>query len=143
MYMFFIPLIPPLVAAIVAQLMKVIIAIARGQFSWHVLRRYGGMPSSHSALVVGLVAQAIITDGWTGMATAIALALAVLIIRDATGFRRTCGQYAAAVNRLVAQLPAKQQTDFTYLDEVVGHTPLEVVVGGIVGLLVVLGWSWL
>lgn len=141
--MIFLPLIPPLVAVLVAQLLKTIGALVHGQFSWHVLRRYGGMPSSHSALVVGLVTQAVLTDGWASATTAIAVAFAVLTIRDATGFRRTLGQYAASINRLVGQLPAKQQAEFTYLDEVVGHTPLQVLAGSIIGIIVVLGWAWL
>jgi len=141
--MIFLPLIPPLVAVLVAQLLKTIFALMHGQFSWHVLRRYGGMPSSHSALVVGLVTQAVLTDGWASTTTAIAIAFAVLTIRDATGFRRTLGQYAASINSLVGQLPAKQQADFTYLDEVVGHTPLQVLAGSIIGIIVVLGWAWL
>ncbi|MFA5076083.1 MAG: divergent PAP2 family protein [Patescibacteria group bacterium] len=128
----------PIAAGIVTQLTKVIIESAKGQFSWHQLKNYGGMPSSHSAFVVGLMTEIMLIDGLYSTTFAIALVFTILMIRDATGYRLDIGKHAEILNHLVKELPAKEQNKFPFLDERVGHHPKEILVGALIGIAVVL-----
>ena len=128
----------PIIAGLLTQLIKVIVEIFRGDFSWHVLKKYGGMPSSHSAFVFGLLAEIAYLDGFFSTTFAIALILTILIVRDATGYRRTMDRHAKMINQLVKELPGKEQIDFPYLDEIMGHTPSQVAVGGLLGIIIVI-----
>ena len=94
------------------------------------------MPSSHAALVVSLTAMVGYTNGWNSAAFAIALIVAVLTIRDAGGFRRVLGKHAAEINQLTQNLAAVQPNDYSHLKERLGHTPLQLFVGSLVGLIV-------
>lgn len=126
----------PLIAAIIAQIIKLIIDAKRGKFSWSDLNSYGGMPSSHAALVVSLAAMIGYSIGWSSAPFAIALVLALLTIRDAGGFRRVLGVHAEELNQLTQNLTHIQPTDYPYLKERIGHTPLQLFVGSLVGLMV-------
>ncbi len=126
----------PIAAAIIAQLIKLIIDAKNKQFSWTDLNGYGGMPSSHTAMVTSLVASIGYFDGITTSAFAVSLVLAVLIIRDAAGYRRQIGLHAKILNKHLEQLPAEQNFQFPHLRERLGHTPLEVLGGLTVGLVV-------
>ncbi len=126
----------PLLAAVVVQGIKMIIAAFQGRFTWHVFREYGGMPSSHSALVVSVATLVGLQAGLSSPAFIVAVGIAVLVIRDATGYRQTMNTHAESINKLVATLPANQQAEFKHLDETIGHTGPEALVGSIIGALV-------
>jgi acid phosphatase family membrane protein YuiD len=126
----------PIVAAIVAQIIKLIVDATKKQFSWTDLNSYGGMPSSHSAAVVSLAAAVGYYDGWDRAAFAIAVVLALIIIRDAVGYRRQLGLHAQILNQHLEQLPAEKNFMFPHLRQRLGHTPLEILAGVAVGLLV-------
>jgi uncharacterized protein len=127
----------PLVAAIIAQIIKLIINGIKGQFSWKDLNSYGGMPSSHAALVTALFAIIGYTQGWDSAAAAIALILAVLTIRDAGGFRRTLGTHAQELNQIIHSLKSTEAYKYPHLKERLGHTPLQLFFGTLVGVLTV------
>lgn len=96
----------------------------------------GGMPSSHSAMVVSL---AMMVGGLYGFDTplfAIAFVLAVIVMYDAAGVRRETGTQATVINQILKDflLNGKQISD-EELKELVGHTPLEVLGGATVGLI--------
>ena len=127
----------PIIALILTQLIKVVIELFSGNFSWHVFKKYGGMPSSHSALVFALLTEVIYIDGIYSTTFAIALILTILIIRDATGYRRNMDCHSQLINSLVKELPSEKQPDLPHLDDTIGHTPLQAAVGAVVGILTV------
>ncbi|MDD3334154.1 MAG: divergent PAP2 family protein [Eubacteriales bacterium] len=97
----------------------------------------GGMPSSHSAMVV---ATATMTGGLYGFGTglfALSVVLACIVMYDAAGVRRETGAQATVINQILKDvlINGKQISD-EELKELVGHTPLEVAGGAFVGLLV-------
>ena len=126
----------PLFAAILAQLIKIAINAVKGTFSWHDLNSYGGMPSSHAALVVSLTALIGYFEGFDTAAFAIAFVLMILIIRDSGGFRRVLGRHAEAINQLAANLKSEASAAFSHQTERLGHTPLELFFVALLGIIV-------
>lgn len=129
-------IIVPILAGLIAQISKVLVeAVRTGHVNLALLNRYGGMPSSHTALVVALTTTVGIVDGINSPAFIIALIFSVVTIRDAIGFRMYLGEHARIINRLIGELPANERPKFpTHIIERIGHTPLEALVGGLVGL---------
>ena len=121
-------LIAVLLAGFSAQLVKLILYwFKHKSLSWHDLFVTGGMPSSHSAFVVSLATIIYLEEGVTSV-FAVSLVLAVIILRDAYGVRRTVGYEGKEIQRLLKLHHLK--SSFHYA---LGHTPLEVVVGSMVG----------
>ncbi len=92
------------------------------------------MPSSHSALVAAIAHAIGLYVGFETPLFALSLAIAIIVIYDATGIRRQAGQHAEIINAMIRDLahghPLKQQQ----LREVLGHTPLEALAGSSVGV---------
>ncbi|MEK7139176.1 MAG: divergent PAP2 family protein [Patescibacteria group bacterium] len=134
----------PVIGALVAQLAKVIGALYHRQFTWHVWKEYGGMPSAHAAFVFAALTEVALLDGVASTSFILALVLTVVIVRDASGYRRTMDHHAATLNRLIDELPAARQTHYTTFDSTMGHTPWQITVGAVIGALVAwLGLGWL
>ena len=97
----------------------------------------GGMPSSHTAAVVGVVTASAVSFGFASFQFAISGVLAMIVMRDAMGMRREVGRHAKALNRIFEELAkAKNDPEMTHkaLGELVGHTPLQVCAGVFVGI---------
>ncbi len=90
----------------------------------------GGMPSSHSAIVIGLATSILLTEGAT-TTFVFATVLALIVIRDAMGVRRTAGEEGQMIDIILQKLHLKVK-DFHYS---MGHTPMQVLIGSIMGLL--------
>ncbi len=102
----------------------------------------GGMPSSHTAAVCALICASAVKCGLGSSELAISAVLAMIVIRDATGMRRQVGEHAKALNSIFKELSeAKRDRELTHkaLGELVGHTPLQVLAGAIVGFAVPIG----
>jgi uncharacterized protein len=126
----------PFLALIIAQIIKVIIDSYNGKFSWRNFNNYGGMPSSHSAMVAAL---ATITAKEFGVASgyfAIAIAFAFLTIRDAVGLRYQLGFHGKIINKLIKELPDDQEDKYPFLQERLGHTYWQALAGIILGVLI-------
>ena len=99
----------------------------------------GGMPSSHAASVSALAAACCIREGFGSPAFGISVVLAFIVMRDAMGMRRQVGEHAKVLNRLFKNL-SDSLNDPTLtekaLEELVGHTPLQVAAGMFLGVLV-------
>ena len=93
----------------------------------------GGMPSSHSAAVCGTAISCGLLYGFGSTYFAIAGVVAVVVMRDAAGVRRESGKQAAVINRVAQEMNKKKGLDFEQLKEVLGHTPLQVLAGAILG----------
>jgi uncharacterized protein len=127
----------PLIAWALAQGIKVLRdSVRRRRLYLRGLTEMGGMPSSHSAMVMGLTAAIGRFNGWTTPAFALALIFSFVVMYDAAGVRRAAGRQAALLNRLVEDLFSQRGVKEEQLRELLGHTPVEVLAGGALGLLV-------
>jgi acid phosphatase family membrane protein YuiD len=128
-------LIAPLVAWTIAQTAKVIIySIREHRLNLRVLAVTGGMPSSHSAIVMGMTTAVGKYAGINSAAFAIALIFSFVVMYDAAGLRRAAGRQAAILNRLVEDLVNMRGVQEAKLRELLGHTPVEVLVGAVLGV---------
>ncbi len=138
-------LIAALIAWMSAQIVKVPVTYLRTRrWSWAPLFTVGGMPSSHSALIVGATNAAGLYFGYDSPVFALGVALAMIVTYDAAGVRRQAGMHAERINLLFDELLKGHIWDEYELREVLGHTPLEVMAGIIWGLLVtfIVWWYW-
>ena len=124
----------------VAQGIKVLISLwLDKKLDWRRCFGMGGMPSSHSAFVFSLMLSIAFKETVASTDFALAFAMAAVVIYDAMGVRRETGKQGEVLNQIVSQVlvEGKPITE-KQLKELVGHTPLEVIGGVIVGLLVTL-----
>jgi acid phosphatase family membrane protein YuiD len=122
----------------VAQALKVpIYYLVEHEFNWHRWLGSGGMPSSHSALVVALTAMVGARMGFDTAEFAISFALSIIVMYDAAGVRREAGTQAVVINKILHDMlvDGKHITE-DELKELVGHTPLEVFAGALLGLII-------
>ena len=130
-------LLAPLVAWSIAQVAKVILSsVSKRRLNLRVLAETGGMPSSHSAIVMGLTSAIGKYSGLGSAAFAIALIFSFVVMYDAAGLRRAAGRQAAILNRLVEDLVHMRGVQEQKLRELLGHTPVEVLVGAVLGVVV-------
>ncbi|HYR48967.1 MAG TPA: divergent PAP2 family protein [Candidatus Eisenbacteria bacterium] len=130
-------LLAPLVAWAIAQAAKVILTSMRQRrLNLRVLAETGGMPSSHAAIVMGMTTAVGKYAGVTSAAFAIALIFSFVVMYDAAGLRRAAGRQAAILNRLVEDLVHMRGMQEQRLRELLGHTPVEVLVGALLGIVV-------
>ena len=128
---------------VVAQLVKVFITLVREKrLDLGYLVASGGMPSAHSAVVSALATSVAMLQGLGSVAFGIAAILAIVVMYDAAGVRQSVGQQAAVLNRIMEELRFKRIAELERdLRELIGHTPFQVIAGGILG--VALAWVWL
>ena len=128
---------PAFLAWAIAQVLKVVLTSAQERrLNLRVLAETGGMPSSHAAIVMALTAAVGRLNGLTSAPFAIALIFSIVVMYDAQGVRRAAGRQAAVLNRLVEDLVSLRQFKDDRLRELLGHTPLEVLVGAALGIAV-------
>ncbi|MCK4522650.1 divergent PAP2 family protein [Candidatus Aerophobetes bacterium] len=127
-------------AWILAQALKVVVSAMEEKKLK--LRRFiepGGMPSSHAAAVVALLTGVGIKQGVGSTIFIIVLVLALVTMYEAIGVRREVGKQAEFLNELIQHLAYQANTKLK-LKESMGHSPIEVLVGGIVGFFMALLW---
>lgn len=106
------------------------------QFNFKRLMQSGGMPSSHSAVVVSLTTMIGKTQGVESPMFAIAVIFSAVVMYDAAGVRRAAGKQAKLLNKIV-QTPGLTGVEVSEkLIEALGHTPIQVLVGALIGLIV-------
>ena len=131
-------LICAIIAYVTAQLLKFAICIVRERrFDIGLLIASGGMPSSHSSTVCALCVASARMYGLSSPYFAVSFVLAAIVMYDAAGVRRAAGEQAKLINRLVAEL-WEGKTDYVQksLKELIGHTPLQVIGGAVLGIAV-------
>lgn len=130
------------VAWAVAQILKVLLELAwKRKLDLRLLTSAGGMPSSHSAMVCGLSAAIAMQDGASSSIFAMSAVLATVVMYDAAGVRRAAGIQARILNQIIDELFQGHPISETHLRELLGHTPIQVVVGAALGIL--LAWAWM
>ncbi|MBU9722115.1 MULTISPECIES: divergent PAP2 family protein [Bacillaceae] len=133
-----------------AQFIKVPLQyIASKRFDWTLLTSTGGMPSSHSGAVTALSTAIALEEGLGSPLFAIAATFGIIVMFDATGVRWHAGEQATVLNRLVMDFnklveemrswpDKKEQEKRKELKELLGHQPIEVFFGGILGIVLTL-----
>ncbi|WNS45303.1 divergent PAP2 family protein [Paenibacillus sp. MMS20-IR301] len=132
------PLLSALVAMLMAQVIKAPLQlVARRTWNPGLCFSTGGMPSSHSAAAAALAASVGIVNGFGSSLFAIAAVVCTITAYDAAGIRRHAGMHAVLLNRITHHLPesARGEAQAGQLKELLGHRPLEVMAGLILGVL--------
>lgn len=125
-----------LLAMVMAQFLKILYFFIKArEVSFKLLTSTGGMPSSHSAFVMALSTGIGLKLGWDTPLFAVALIFALIVMYDAAGIRRAAGRQARILNHMLEQVYRGQEIKHEQLKELLGHTPLEVLVGAIIGIL--------
>ena len=125
-------------SAFLAQLIKFFIfTIKSGKVNFKTFTTTGGMPSSHSAGVTALAVSIGLIDGFTSTTFAVATGFAMITMYDAAGVRRAAGKTAACLNKMMDDFYKHDvQAIGGKLKELLGHTPFEVIMGSILGLII-------
>ncbi len=126
----------PLVLWFGIQTFKVVYdLITTKKFNFKRIMGAGGMPSSHSAVVVSLTTLIGRYEGVNTPIFALSLALAFIVMYDAAGVRRAAGKQATLLNKIIETPGLTGMEVSERLVEVLGHSPIQVFVGAIVGLI--------
>jgi len=125
-----------LLAWAIAQGVKVFVGILRERrfnFKWFI--GTGGMPSSHAAGATALATSCGLQAGFDSVMFALAAVFAIVTMFDAQGVRRSAGQQAAILNQVLDDMYWKGKIEADRLFELIGHTPLQVIIGGFLGIV--------
>ena len=128
-----------ILAAFIAQFIKVITYLCmHRKINFKIFTTTGGMPSSHTAGVIALSTSVALIEGFDSIAFAVSIGFSLIVMQDASGVRRAAGKTAATLNRLVDEFVQKNKEVKPYeaLKELLGHTPLEVFCGMVLGIIV-------
>ena len=127
-----------LCANFVAQFYKFLVfLISNKQINFKRLFQTGGMPSSHGAFMMAMTTSVGLVSGFNSVSFAIALTLALLVMYDAAGLRRAVGRQASVLNQILAEIFSEHPHLSTQkFRELLGHTPIEVFVGAVLGVLI-------
>lgn len=132
-------LIAAVIAASLAQIIKVPLEYLHSrEWDWTLLFSTGGMPSSHSALVVSVALGTGLFVGFDSPLFAVTFALAMVVTYDAAGVRRQAGFHAQKINLILNELLNGQPIPEEQLKEVLGHSPREVMGGTFLGIVTAL-----
>lgn len=125
-----------LFAAFFAQVIKFFIfTIKSRKVNFKIFTTTGGMPSSHSAGVMGLATSVGLISGFDSIVFAISIGFALITMYDAAGVRRAAGKTAACLNRMMDDFYKHDvQAIGGKLKELLGHTPFEVIMGALFGI---------
>ncbi len=133
MYIF---IISPIIAFTIAQGMKVIIRSFKRKITWHDIFAYSDMPSGHTSVVTSVTTIIGLRQGLDSPIFAAAFVFATIVIVDAIGLRNYLGQHGKTINVLVKDLKDDDYLDNHYPKQLekIGHTPLQVIIGAIIGI---------
>lgn len=135
-------IIVPIVAWLIAQVLKISIhAIVEREFRIERLFGDGGMPSAHSATVTSLMVMCGWGVGLDSAAFAISIIVSIIVMHDAMGVRREAGKHANTIKQLAEIVNGmfageNEEVRTEKLKEFIGHTPLQVVLGAVLGAVV-------
>jgi len=125
----------PIIVLIINQIIKLIIESTKGNFSWNHLVSNGGMPSSHSAFASAAATVVGLVVGINSPIFALALTVAMITVWDAFTTRHQIGYQGLIINKLIKELPDKEEYKYPLLNERTGHSLGEVLVGIIFGIV--------
>lgn len=123
---------------LIAQVLKTVInAVVQKKFSLERLLGDGGMPSGHSATVTSLAVMSALTYGTGSFQFAVTTVLAIVVCHDAMGVRKETGKQAVMINEIVRsfRILSEENLQEVKLKEFVGHTPVQVIAGVLLGVI--------
>ena len=132
-------IIASLLGVFTAQFIKFIYYyIKKRKLNFKIFTITGGMPSSHSSFSVALTTSVGLITGFNSVEFAIALGFALVVMYDAAGLRRSAGKMAVLLNKIVDDYYSERdsRTSQEKLMEVLGHTPVEVLMGALLGVVI-------
>jgi acid phosphatase family membrane protein YuiD len=123
--------------AFIAQVLKFLLhLIVKKKIDFKQFTTTGGMPSSHSAGVVGIATTVGIIEGFSSVIFSVAMGYALVVMYDAAGLRRASGKMAACLNKIMDDFYKHDvQSAGGKLKELLGHTPIEVFAGALFGVI--------
>jgi acid phosphatase family membrane protein YuiD len=127
----------PIVISLLVHGVKLLIDLLKKRFTWSKAFGYGGMPSSHAALVASLATAVFLNEGLS-TAFAISIIFAFIVLRDALGLRGYLGEHARILNKLIKDLPDQEEYKYPILEEQIAHTWLQLLIGAFLGILLIL-----
>ncbi len=135
-------IISAIIANFLAQLYKFIVyLIVYKQFNFKRLFQTGGMPSSHSSFMMGMTTSTGLIAGFNSVEFAIALTVTLVVMYDAAGLRRAVGRQASVLNQIVSEIFSEHpHLSSQRFRELLGHTPIEVFIGALLGIAVAI-WT--
>lgn len=126
-----------ILAWFIAQVLKVIITLLKEKrMDFTRFIGSGGMPSSHSAFVVSLATSVGLKHGWDSTYFAISAVFTLIVMYDAAGVRRATGKQAVVLNKIINEIHQYKEIKQERLKELIGHTPIEVFTGALLGALI-------
>lgn len=123
---------------VIAQVLKFLIFYIRNRrVDFHYLLSSGGMPSSHSSVVCTCATSVGCIAGWYSIAFAISVVMAIVVMYDAANVRKAAGEQAKILNHIM-ESRKEMRPEFLSkeLKELLGHTPLQVFAGALLGILI-------
>lgn len=125
-------------SALIAQILKFLgYLIQHKKINFKILSTTGGMPSSHSSGIVGLSTMVGFLCGFGSVEFAIATGYSLVVMYDAAGLRRAAGKMATSLNKIMDDYYEHRQTHpAERLKELLGHTPIEVFFGALLGIAI-------
>lgn len=133
------------VACFSAQFLKTLTTLLKERkLNFRVAVGTGGMPSSHTALVVATTTTIGLVHGFNTVLFDVGVVFSSIVMYDATGLRRAAGRQASVLNKIMDELSTTHSIKEERLKELLGHTKLEVIGGAIYGVLVamLLHYGW-
>ena len=125
-----------LLSCLLAQFFKILFYFfSSGEIRFGIMFETGGMPSSHSALITGAASGIGYQLGFDSSIFALSVAVALIVMYDASGVRKSAGVQAAEINKISKKLDPQYEL---LLKETLGHTKIEVLVGSFLGPLITL-----
>jgi uncharacterized protein len=126
-------------AWLIAQTVKVIIGVFRKKkFDFRLFIGSGGMPSAHAAGAACLATSVGLESGFDSVYFALSFAFAIVVMFDAQGVRRSTGKQAGILNKIMDDIYWQGKIQETRLRELIGHTPVEVIMGLFLGISIAL-----
>ena len=124
---------------LIAQTIKVVIGVFRKKkFDFRLFIGSGGMPSAHAAGAACLATSIGMECGFESTYFALAFAFAIVVMFDAQGVRRSAGKQAGILNKIMEDIYWRGKIQELRLRELIGHTPIEVIIGLILGIVIAL-----
>lgn len=131
-------LLAALIGWFLAQALKIpIYYLVEGKWDWHRFHGSGGMPSSHTSMVVAASIMLGALNGFDSAVFAAAVVFSSVVMYDATGVRRETGRQAVVINRILQDVLINgRPISNVELKELVGHKPIEVAAGALLGVAI-------
>ncbi len=129
-----------------AQILKtIVVLVTKRRWVWQYILSSGGMPSSHSATVCACASSVAYVYGFSSPVFAVAAILAFIVMYDAFNVRRETGEQAKILNYMMDHWSDMKPDEVFARDlkELIGHTPLQVFMGALLGIALGWGGAWL